>query len=99
MIHQYQVITRGEPTTVVVPAPSRHVTRIKKILKDHGFKEVGPEGGLGWILDMGEISISGRSLDVERVAVVICAFLNGNPSPHFLNGAVISERTKRGALP
>jgi len=77
---------------ILISLSSRSVPKVKQILTGHKIKEVGSGGGLGWVLGDGEITISGRQLDVERVGRVIVASMKYQPL--FRTGAEVLAKNR-----
>lgn len=97
MNYQYEIYSDSPSSfTVLIPCPSFKWAFIRDMLRQHGFSEVGPNGGQGWILSDGSVSITGNREDVERCARAIVARLNLRM---FQTGAEVLARVNRGALP
>jgi len=81
---------------VEIPLSVEKVAGVRRILKLLGVPEVGPEGGHGFIIGDGAVSISGTKSACEKAVNAVLTKLNG---PRWLTGDEIYARQKQGAMP
>ena len=97
MTYTYELV-RNQPldALILIKVPSKHIPAIRRILNLHAVPEVGPNGGHGYIVADGEISISGSLSACQQAGQAILKHLNGPP---FRRGDEIYADIKQGAMP
>lgn len=79
---------------VEIAITARKIPSVRNVLRILGVPEVGPEGGHGFIIAEGAVSISGTHSACEKAVKNLLLNLNG---PKFLTADQVYARQKKGA--
>ena len=89
------VRTEDLSSLVEMNIPSRKIPSVRNVLRILGVPEVGPEGGHGFIIAEGAVSISGTYSACDKAVKNLLLNLNG---PKFQTADEVYEKKKQGAM-